>query len=266
MGIEGGSEGREDAVPLAEGADELRSAAVKVAPKWTDYEEILEIHTASSVVKKSAVIKKGGPDTVRTPEANPGVRSPEGNPEIMGFVDAVFRRRSRRNFLEQPVPKETFDYFQRLLHHRGFGLHEIDRLENTLSVGLIVENVQDVDPGFYMLNASDASLNPVSQGRYAARMARVCLDQSWLADAPLHICFIGDFQAMEAAWGPRGYRYAMIAAGRLAQRIYLGATAIGFGCCGIGAFYDKEASELLNLDERSRMLYLLAAGPVKRMG
>ena len=261
LGIECGAEDREDIVPLEEGADGLRSAAGKISEKQTNYEEILDIHGASSVV-----IKKDGPKAVRTPEAGPDARSPESSPEVMGFVDTVFRRRSRRNFLEQTVSREILDYFLRLILHQGFDPHEIERFESALSVGLVIENVQGLDPGIYTLNASDASLNPVFQGRYAARMARVCLDQNWLADAAVHFCFIGDFHAMETVWGPRGYRYAMIAAGRLAERIYLGATTLGFGCCGIGAFYDKEAAELLNLKEHSRMLYLIAAGPMKRTG
>ena len=56
----------------------------------------------------------------------------------------------------------------------------------------------------------------------------------------------------------------MLTAGRLGQRIYLGATSLGLGCCGIGAFYDGEAATLLGLNQASAMLYLLAVGPVKR--
>jgi nitroreductase len=69
---------------------------------------------------------------------------------------------------------------------------------------------------------------------------------------------------LQRAWGPRGYRYAMMTAGRLGQRLYIAATAMGLGCCGIGALYDGEARELLGLNESSRLLYLVAVGVVKR--
>ena len=69
----------------------------------------------------------------------------------------------------------------------------------------------------------------------------------------------------DRTWGPRGYRYAMLAAGRLGQTIYLGATALGLGCCGIGALYDEEARQLLGLNKKAALLYLVAAGPVKRL-
>jgi nitroreductase len=39
---------------------------------------------------------------------------------------------------------------------------------------------------------------------------------------------------------------------------------MGIGCCGIGAFYDDEAAHILGLNEQTRLLYLVAAGPLKR--
>jgi nitroreductase len=49
----------------------------------------------------------------------------------------------------------------------------------------------------------------------------------------------------------------------MGQRLYMAATAMGMGCCGIGALYDGEAAERLGLNEWSRLLYLVAVGPVK---
>jgi nitroreductase len=54
-------------------------------------------------------------------------------------------------------------------------------------------------------------------------------------------------------------------AGRLGERIYIAATAMGLGCCGIGAFYDSEAVELLDLPSPTRLLYLVAVGAVKSL-
>ena len=94
-------------------------------------------------------------------------------------------------------------------------------------------------------------------------MARICLDQAWLTQAALHFLFIANIGKLEERWGPRGYRYALMTAGRLGERLYLTATALGLGCCGIGAFYDQEAADLLQLNSDSRLFYLVAVGPVK---
>ena len=56
----------------------------------------------------------------------------------------------------------------------------------------------------------------------------------------------------------------MIQAGFLGQVVYLGATALGLGSCGIGAIYDDEAQTLLGLGNGSVLGYLMAAGIVKK--
>ena len=72
-----------------------------------------------------------------------------------------------------------------------------------------------------------------------------------------------NLQTLDQTWGARGYRYAMMAAGRMGERLYLAAEAMGLGACGIGALYDYEAAEALGLNNESRLLYLVAVGTVK---
>ena len=52
--------------------------------------------------------------------------------------------------------------------------------------------------------------------------------------------------------------------GRIAQRIYLAATGLELGCCGVGALYDEEAQNLFDLNEESALFYVVATGPVKK--
>jgi SagB-type dehydrogenase family enzyme len=72
-----------------------------------------------------------------------------------------------------------------------------------------------------------------------------------------------NLRRLDQAWGSRGYRYAMMTAGRMGERLYLVAEALGLGCCGIGAFYDDEAAEALELNHESRLVYLVAVGAIK---
>jgi len=96
-------------------------------------------------------------------------------------------------------------------------------------------------------------------------MTTACLNQQWLSSASVHFLFMTNLNTIDRLWGPRGYRYAMMTAGRFGHAIYLGATALGLGCCGIGAFYDNEAKNILGLNTESYLLYLLAVGKVKRV-
>jgi SagB-type dehydrogenase family enzyme len=50
-------------------------------------------------------------------------------------------------------------------------------------------------------------------------------------------------------------------AGHIAQNLQLAATALGLGCCTIGAFYDEENNEVLEVDgEEETTIYLAAVG------
>ena len=64
-------------------------------------------------------------------------------------------------------------------------------------------------------------------------------------------------------YGLRGYRFALLECGHLAQNILLAATAFGLGSVPIGGFYDRRADELLGLDGvNESTLYAIAVGTV----
>jgi nitroreductase len=114
-----------------------------------------------------------------------------------------------------------------------------------------------------MTEMNAESIGLVAAGSFMDKMAHICLDQTWLANSAIHFLFLANLDAVDRVWGPRGYRYAMMTAGRMGERLYLAATALGLGCCGIGAFYDLEGATLLGLNRESRLLYLVAVGPIK---
>ncbi len=129
--------------------------------------------------------------------------------------------------------------------------------------GMIVGSCEGLDSGQYWIDPLAHAIGQVRPGEFSAEMSQIALNQQWMASAGLQFFFVAPLSVIESLWGPRAYRYAMISAGRLAHRIYLGATALGLGCCGIGAFYDREASALLGLKQLSALLYMVAAGPIK---
>jgi SagB-type dehydrogenase family enzyme len=131
-------------------------------------------------------------------------------------------------------------------------------------VGLLTGNVADIPPGFHLIDVRQRRLHCVFERQVTDEMAAVCLDQKWLTHAGVHFLFMTNLDVIDRQWGPRGYRYAMITAGRLGHVVYLGATALGLGSCGIGALYDAEAQRLLGLNSASVLVYVVAAGPVKK--
>ena len=58
-------------------------------------------------------------------------------------------------------------------------------------------------------------------------------------------------------------RYIFMDAGHIAQNLQLAATALGLGCCPIGAFYDEEVNDIVQVDgEEETTIYLASAGKV----
>ena len=240
--------------------------ASQVSAREVDYGPIRDVHTASSAVVAPT---QGTPKMLQNLGLKTGsgqdISRPDPWPEVMNYAEAVFKRRSRRNFVQTELAATRLAALLALLCGTGHEPEEALLFEKgALGVGLLSGNVQDLNPGFYLLDLEQGQMALSSTGIMIDTMAHICLDQQWLANGALHFVFLTNLTLLEQTWGPRGYRYAMLTAGRLGQRIYLGATAMGMGCCGIGAFYDDEAAQLLGLNEPTRLLYLVAVGPLKR--
>lgn len=232
----------------------VQPEASRTAARETDYPLLNEIHALASTAAS-------GPPTA--PDLPSGDAPPHtldesyANPE-MGFTDTVLFRRSRRNFVSRAMDLEKLSALVRFLCAPTESPYD-----GALSVGCLTGDASGVEPGLYWLDRQENTWTRFRKGRFVPQMTRICLDQEWLANAACHFFFTADLDALDASCGPRGYRYAMLTAGRLAQRIYLGAAALELACCGIGAFYDPDAAALLGLSGGQRMLYLVAAGPMK---
>jgi SagB-type dehydrogenase family enzyme len=62
-------------------------------------------------------------------------------------------------------------------------------------------------------------------------------------------------------YGLRGYRFALLEAGHLAQNVLLAATALGLSAVPLGAFYDRRTDDFLGLDGvNESTLYTIALG------
>jgi nitroreductase len=246
--------------------------ARRVSTRETDYPAIREIHEAGNrrttmPPHPALSLKPGEMDPLAkemvgelgiTPESWTSLETMSSWPEVIEYPDAVFRRRSRRNFIKKPMSREALSAL--LLSLCG---NEGSPHGESVAVGFLVGQVEDMAPGFYLLDRKRQAWAMVCPGQFMAKSTSICLDQQWLVNAGVHFLFLANLERLEKAWGPRGYRYAMLAAGRLGQRIYVAAEAMGMGCCGIGALYDGEAMAMLKLNRGSRLLYLVAVGNTK---
>lgn len=249
-----------------EKADQELADASKVASTEVDYPAIREIHSTTCA---PTILPSSRPDMVRClgVELQQGtpILAPEQWPERISYGQAVQKRRSMRNFVRASLTSDCLNAFLTLLTvEPAANLHRESVAEAALSIGFLAGNVEGLEPGFYVVDRAARIVHLAVGGKVIERMTDACLNQGWLAQCAVHFVFLCNLEVLEKTWGARAYRHVMLFAGRLGQRIYLAATSMMLGCCGIGAYYDGEAAQLLRLNERSRLLYLVAAGPVRK--
>ncbi len=247
--------------------------ASRVSAKETDYPVIREIHKAGIRTFENPPPPALSPHVRETlngrtemidelgiaPKTWAPLDATGSWPEILDYPDAVFRRRSRRNFVKKALSKQAIGALL-----SSICLKNGSPYDQSVAVGFLVGQAEGMEPGFYLLDGKKESWASVSSGQFMARSTSICLDQAWLVNAGVHFLFLANLEVLDKTWGPRGYRYTMLTAGRLGQRLYVAAEAMGMGCCGIGALYDGEAMEMLGLNQSSRLLYLVAVGNIKK--
>lgn len=237
-----------DEDPGDPGLPPLDLAAVPLSERVGREAEVLDAHAAG-------VLTEPAPPPALAPAARPAgaveLPSPRtGGPDLF---EVVRNRRSHRNFVPQPLSLEDCSRL----------LAAALPVAGPLTVSAVIR-CPDLASGVHRYHPEHNRLAQVSTNNDAAHMAaRACLDQMWVAGASLVVLFSAPLERMAEISGPRSYRRAMLAAGRAGQRLYLAATALGLGCCGVGAFYDDELGRVMALEPGEEPLYLLACGPVK---
>ncbi|MFZ5586728.1 MAG: SagB/ThcOx family dehydrogenase [Thermodesulfobacteriota bacterium] len=173
-----------------------------------------------------------------------------GGPDL---AETIRRRRSRRNF----VPA-------------GLDAAAVARLlaaalpaEGPALATVLLGPGGELPAGAHLYLPAERALAPLGGSDRRAAAAAACLGQMWAGQAALVLLLWHDLAALAQRGGARTYRHALLHAGRVGQRLYLAATALGLGCCGVGAFYDRELALAAGLPPGGDPLYLLACGPVK---
>ncbi len=79
-------------------------------------------------------------------------------------------------------------------------------------------------------------------------LTRAALGQTACQRAAVVLVWTAVIARSARKYGERTYRYIYMDAGHSAQNVYLASTALGLGCCVIGAFFDDEVNAVLEVD------------------
>lgn len=182
------------------------------------------------------------------------------------LMDVINRRRSLRDYVQTPLPLEDLA----TLLHSAQGITEPTYPKRAspsagalypLEVYIAVHRVDGLEPGLYHYAVREHALEQLRAGNMQRPLMVACLDQEHAQTAAVVFILSAIFQRERWKYQGRAYRYVLIEAGHVGQNLYLTATALGLGCCAIGAFYDDALNDLLGVDgEREAALYVLTVG------
>ena len=193
-------------------------------------------------------------------------------PKLKGNVsveEALLMRRSIREYLPKPL---TLKQLAQILW-AAQGITELRYKFRTapsagatypLELYVVVKTggVEGLKPGIYRYDVETHTLMLIREGDYSRELAKAALDQDWVRDAPVNIVIVADYERTTRYYGDRGYQYVHMEVGHVGENIYLQAVSLNLGTVAVGAFYDNQVAEILNLPPKYRPLYIMPIGAI----
>jgi SagB-type dehydrogenase family enzyme len=194
--------------------------------------------------------------------------------EVIGTV--VRRRRSALNYDPQ-MGDISFDQFSALMlsAQAGFcadwkvnlpAMGEPPRVDapggrDWIRLYLYVHRVRDMEAGLYLYHPRQHALEQFAKANLQRAAAYLSLEQTLAGNSCVTFSMVADLDAALKAFGNRGYRYCHNEAGFIGQQLYLAAEALGFNATGIGAFYDDDVHNFLQIEPgQGQVIYHFSVG------
>jgi SagB-type dehydrogenase family enzyme len=225
---------------------------------WSGLSAPQRYHEATKLVAADGA---GEPQPPRIPPATPlGRRSaaPDAGAAPASTVHSAIRaRRSARHFEAAPMRRDSLLSILALAQ-RNAALCRCAGLE----LYLVAHRVTETPVGLYRYGAAQGHLERLRGGDLAGSLVRACLGQAKAGEAAAALIGVAQLAEATARGGARSYRDLLLEAGATAQRIYLGAEALGLAARNLAAFYDDALDALLGLDGQTPVaVHLTALGP-----
>ena len=184
------------------------------------------------------------------------------------LIPLLQHRRSLRKYSTEPISLEHLAFL--LWASQGITGQAGKYLFRTAPSGgalypvetyISVHSIEGLAAGLYHFDAEHFALDQLTEQDEAEAVAHGCLDQKFITQAAVVFLWTGVFRRAMSKYGDRGMRYILLDAGHICQNLLLAAESVGCGGCPVGAFYDNEINQLLQIDgEEESILYAASLG------
>jgi len=182
--------------------------------------------------------------------------------------EVVAARRSRRHYHPRPVALEELSAtlqtgygvtgkgpgdVQLRSVPSGGALYPLDAYVAALAVTGLEQRLYRFDP----LRDCLEILRPVAR----SQLEPLTPYPELVANASAVVFLTATFWRSRFKYGQRGYRFALLEAGHVAQNVLLAATALGLASVPLGGFFDRQVNDLLEVDGlHEAALYVIPLG------
>jgi SagB-type dehydrogenase family enzyme len=131
-----------------------------------------------------------------------------------------------------------------------------------LELYAVLTRVRDVEPGLYHLDPLRHVLEVLSLGPSALTgLLEASIYPEIVGGCAVTVLVTGMFWRSRFKYGLRGYRFALLEAGHVAQNILLMSSALALAATPLGGFYDRSVDTLLQVDGvNESVLYAVCLG------
>ncbi len=191
----------------------------------------------------------------------PGART-EGK---VSLERAIQERRTVRRFVSRPLSPEQLG--QLLWAAQGvtgsLGMKRAAPSAGALypmTVYAAAGGVRRLNAGVYRYSPGGHGLEATLEGDVRQAVAKACLNQMWVADAPVILAIAAEYERITGKYGRRGVQYAVIESGHIGQNIFLQAVALGLAAGIVGAFRDGDLGKAIGLPGKGTPLLVMPVG------
>jgi SagB-type dehydrogenase family enzyme len=105
-----------------------------------------------------------------------------------------------------------------------------------------------INHGIYYYNPKLNELRHIINQNCNKRIFDMFMQPELASNSSVQIFIVANFSETTIKYGDRGYKFAILEAGHIAQNFNLVATALGLASINIGGYYEDEINELLGFD------------------
>ena len=236
---------------------------------WPSREEWADLRAQEDQTAPQPPIQKPAPDDAKLIDL---VAPDDLTLGAMPLIDAINRRRSRRDFAATAITGEELSFLLWATQGVREVVREGEATMRTVPSGgarhpfetyLVANRVDGLEPGLYRYLAVDHMLCLLSRGDYAGAACTGCRGQPCVQQSAVTFVWTAIPRRTEWRYMVVSHKLIALDAGHVCQNLYLAAEAIECGTCAIAAYNQAKMDAVVGVDgDEEFVLYVAPVGKI----